>query len=142
MPIISNCLSLDIGEVRIGFAANPAGVQIAQPRGVVKNDDKVVTSIKKIIETEKPAVLVVGLPRGMQGQETDQTKYVREFVENLKTNISIPIVLQDEALTSVKAEHELDERGKSYERGDIDALAASYILQDYLDNVNIAVEHE
>lgn len=132
MPAIKACLALDVGEVRIGIAANPAGVSMAQPRGFITNNDKVVESIQKFIESENAEVLVVGLPRGMQGQETDQTLYVRDFVEALKAQISLPIVLQDEALTSVKAEQELDARGKSYERGDIDSLAASYILDDYL----------
>ncbi|MDQ5886307.1 MAG: putative pre6S rRNA nuclease [Patescibacteria group bacterium] len=132
MPAIRACLALDIGEVRIGVAANPAGLSIAQPRGYIANDDKVRKVIQSYIDKEKAEVLVVGLPRGMQGQETDQTKYVRNFIQELQTFVTIPIVLQDEALTSVKAEQELDARGKTYERGDIDALAASYILDDYL----------
>lgn len=132
MPAIRACLALDIGEVRIGVAANPAGLSIAQPRGYIANDDKVRKVIQGYIDKEKAEVLVVGLPRGMQGQETDQTKYVRNFIQELQTFVTIPIVLQDEALTSVKAEQELDARGKTYERGDIDALAASYILDDYL----------
>lgn len=142
MPIIKPCMALDIGEVRIGIATNPADVRIAQPRGVIANDEKIMESIKKRVDTEQPAVLVIGLPRGMQGQETDQTKYVREFVETLKTTISIPIELQDEALTSVKAEQQLDALGRPYERGDIDALAASFILQDYLDTIVTEVTNE
>lgn len=136
MPVIKSCLALDVGEVRIGVAANPQGVSMAQPRGFIVNDEKVVKAIQTHIDKEHSEILVVGLPRGMQGQETDQTMYVRDFVESLKPKINLPIVLQDEALTSVKAEQELDARGKPYERGDIDALAASYILDDYLVGVN------
>lgn len=141
MQTIKPCVALDVGEVRIGFASNPSGVSMAQPRGFIANDDKVLKSILTIIQKEQAQVLVVGLPRGLQGQETDQTLYVREFIESLKPKIAIPIVLQDEALTSVKAEQELDARGKQYQRGDIDALAASYILDDYLTSVNSVGAH-
>ena len=76
--------------------------------------------------------LVVGLPRNLNGQETAQTKAVQSFVEGLQAVVRLPIAWQDEAVTSRQAEAELNRRGKPYERGDIDALAACYILDDYL----------
>jgi putative Holliday junction resolvase len=124
--------SLDVGEVRIGIASTPKGVQLAQPRGVIINDEHVVQSILEFIANEQAEVLVVGLPRGLQGQETAQTKYVRDFVLNLQKEVTVPVVLQDEALTSHHAEEELESRGKPYDKGDVDALSACYILDDYL----------
>jgi putative Holliday junction resolvase len=135
-------VALDIGKVRIGVASNPSGVFIAQPRGVIANDQNVVASIKKLISDEQATVLVVGLPRGLQGQETEQTKYVRDFIQKLQDAISVPIQLQDEAMTSVHAEEELSLRKKPFEKGDIDALAATYILQDYLQSLPESVSHE
>lgn len=132
MQITNTYAALDIGLVRIGVAITPKGVHIAQPKGIIVNNEKVFDSITSLIHDEEIGSLIVGLPRGLEGQETEQTKYVRDFIETLRSKISIPIHLQDEALTSVKAEEELDAKGKPYEKGDIDALAATIILQDYL----------
>lgn len=142
MPATNVYVALDIGEVRIGVASNPSGVHIAQPRGVIANDQNVVVSIKKLISDEHAVALIVGLPRGLQGQDTEQTKYVRDFVHKLQDSISVPIQWQDEAMTSVHAEEELSSRGKPFEKSDIDALAATYILQDYLQSLPESVSHE
>lgn len=130
-----SALALDIGLARIGLATNPSGVRIAQPQGYVANTNDVVTVIAERIDQDHISDLVVGLPRGLQGQDTAQTQYVHDFVSKMKQKISIPIHLQDEALTSVKAEEELKSRGTPFEKGDIDSLAATYILQDYLDEL-------
>jgi putative Holliday junction resolvase len=83
--------------------------------------------------TEQGAVgLVIGLPRGLDGQETAQTRAVREFAEQLKPAVQLPYYWQDEAVTSRQAEEELKSRGKPYQKGDIDALSATYILEDFL----------
>lgn len=130
-----HALALDVGLARIGLATNPEGVRIAQPNGFIENGEHIEEVIAKRIEKDHITDLVVGLPRGLQGQDTAQTAYAHDFVAKLKEVVSIPIHLQDEALTSVKAEEELKSRGNSFEKGDIDALAATYILQDFLDNL-------
>jgi putative holliday junction resolvase len=132
--------ALDVGEVRIGIAMNPPGVSIAQPLMTIGNDAKVIETIASLIRDNNVTQLVVGNPRNMQGNDTKQTRYVEGFVEKLKSNIDIPIHMQDEALTSVKAEEELKDRKSSYEKGDIDSLAATYILQDYIEE-NVRVQH-
>jgi putative transcription antitermination factor YqgF len=78
--------------------------------------------------------MVVGLPRGLDGQETSQTTYSRQFADELGQHLgqTVKIVLQDEAVTSAKAIAELDAAKKHYAKGDVDALAATYILEDYL----------
>ena len=130
-----SALALDVGLARIGLATNPIGVRIAQPQGFIANTNEVIQEIADRIEKDHITDLVVGLPRGLQGQDTDQTKYVHDFALKIEQAISIPIHLQDEALTSVKAEEELKSRGAPFEKGDIDALAATYILQDFLDEL-------
>lgn len=127
-----NLLSLDVGTVRIGVASAKAPVFIASPLTYVPNNHDVIKAINDLINEHQVNTLVVGLPRGLNGQETDQTKTVREFVTKLEPQIDVPIVLQDEALTSQKAEDELARRGKPYQKGDVDALAACFILEDYL----------
>ncbi len=76
--------------------------------------------------------IVIGLPRNMDGQDTSQTTAVRAFSNRLKDELGIPITWQDEAATSAKAIDELNARGKPFVKEDIDALAATYILEDYL----------
>ena len=132
--------ALDVGEVRIGIAMNPPGVSIEQPFMTIDNDAKVNETIASLIRDNNVTKLVVGNPRNMQGNDTKQTRYVEGFVENLKSNINVPVFMQDEALTSVKAEEELKDRKTAYEKGDIDSLAATYILQDYIEE-NVRVQH-
>jgi putative Holliday junction resolvase len=125
-------LALDVGSVRIGVARASSLVRLPEPLVTLSNDDQTVESIKQLVLEHDVKELVIGLPRGLDGQETGQTTSVREFVANLSQELSLPIFLQDEAVTSRKAEEELLARGKPYGKGDIDALAATYILEDYL----------
>lgn len=131
-----NAIGLDVGERRIGVAL--ASVDARLP-SALKTIDRVQTpnayeAIAKLVTDNNAATVVVGLPRGMDGQETAQTETARAFGRELQEHISIPIAMQDEAGTSLLAEEELRLRGKPYGKGDIDALAAVYILQDWLDN--------
>ena len=72
------------------------------------------------------------MPRGLDGQRTEQTIYTENFVQELKSHLKLPVYTQDEAVTSRKAEEELTKRGKQYTKEDIDSLAATYILDDFL----------
>jgi putative Holliday junction resolvase len=125
-------LALDVGSKRIGVAVASLTYKLPRPLCTLANDDKFFDALNGLVATESVGVLVVGLPRGLSGQETGQTKYVRDFVDQLKANTNLAIYFQDEALSSTRAEEELTARGKIYEKGDIDALAATYILEDYL----------
>jgi putative Holliday junction resolvase len=130
--MLTNYIALDVGRARIGVAAANSIARIAAPVPAVANDEQVLKSVQTLVNEYQASVVVVGWPRGLSGQETDQTRYVAEFVEQLKTVITVPIELQDEAATSLKAEAELKARGKVYEKGEIDSLSAVYILEDYL----------
>lgn len=125
-------LALDVGEKRIGVAAADAEVRFAHPLTTLEYSDKLWRELAAIVKDQSVNLLVVGLPRGLQGQSTAQTARVEAFMEQLETEFGLPIQAQDEALTSVKAEAELNARRKPYAKGDIDALAATYILEDYL----------
>lgn len=125
-------LALDVGTVRIGVARASSLVRLPEPLTTLTNDKDVWPTLRELCEQHNVGVLVVGLPRGLEGQDTAQTAAIREFVDQLSHEIKLPIVLQDEAVTSVQAEQELTQRGKPFSKGDIDALAATYILEDYL----------
>lgn len=130
----NSILALDVGGKRIGVALANAIARIARPVTTLENNENFMSNLHKIIVDENVAMLVVGLPRGLNGQHTTQTATVESFIDMLKEHISLPIHWQDEAVTSEKAEAELKGRGKDYKKGDIDALAATYILEDFLND--------
>ena len=132
MAVINNILALDVGSVRIGVAVSSLTAKIPRPITTLSNSPEIFNEIRDLIKTEDVQVIVVGLPRGLDGQITDQTKQTENFVQKLKSNVEIPIYTQDEALTSHKAKEELESRGKPYVKEDVDALAATYILEDFL----------
>lgn len=129
---ISTVLAFDVGEKRIGVARANTLARLASPLATVQHTDTVMDDIAKLVAAEGATDIVVGLPRGLDGQETAQTAYVRAFGGELAERLRLPLHWQDEALTSRKAEAELEKRGKPYQKGDIDALSATYILEDFL----------
>ncbi|MDL2363615.1 MAG: Holliday junction resolvase RuvX [Patescibacteria group bacterium] len=127
-----NVLALDVGMVRVGVAIASLIALLPRPLVTLQQDETFFEKLKVIVSEEEVGAIVVGYPRGMQGQQTQQTDAIVAFTEELKEHIIQPIYLQDEALTSKHAETELIARGKQYQKGDIDALAATYILDDFL----------
>ncbi len=128
--------ALDVGERRIGVAMTSLLARLPAAYRTIDraSDAAAIAEICDIIAKENVRELAVGLPRDMQGNETEQTKKVRRFAASLQKKLDIPLVFQDEAVTSVRAEERLKNRGKPYTKGDIDAESAAIILQDYLQN--------
>ncbi len=125
-------LGLDIGEKRIGVAVADTAVRIAIPFDTIEVDGSEVKSITEIALKENSDVIVVGYPRNQSGEATAQTKFVEDFAKKLEI-IGLDLKFQDESLTSVIAEQRLVSYKKPYKKGDIDSLAASIILQDYIE---------
>lgn len=128
----STILALDVGGRRIGVAAANVTARIAHPLVTIENTPDTPSVLQRLVDEQQAIGLVVGLPRNLNGDETEQTRTVKAFVVSLQERITTPVYWQDEAVTSHKAEVELAERGKPYAKGDIDALAATYILEDFL----------
>lgn len=129
----TNILSLDVGEKRIGMAIGDTAMKIPRLLPTLENNDQFCDQLADIITYEGIDAIVVGYPRNLSGEPTSQTQVVEDFITKLRGEVSIPIEIQDETLTSIKAEERLRERQKPYTRADIDAEAAAIILQDYLD---------
>jgi putative Holliday junction resolvase len=125
-------LGLDIGTKRIGVAVSHGGVRIAQPLTTIEVDGQELERIIELYNQEGAEVCVVGLPRNLEGQETAQSDYTRSIAQKIE-NEGIKIDWQDEGLTSVKARDILGGSKKPHQKTEIDALAASLILQDYLE---------
>ena len=125
-------LGLDVGDRRIGVAVASLAARLRRPLTTLIRDSGFFKELQTIIATENAETLVIGFPRGQSGQPTAQTGAVEAFVNELRAHCELPIHFQDESVTSKQAEAELAARGKAYQRGDIDALAATYILEDFL----------
>ena len=125
-------LALDVGSKRVGVAIASLAARYPSPQTTLERTPNFAEELAVIIDAEDPAALVIGLPRGLEGQTTAQTAQTELFAEELRQAFGLPIYFQDEALTSQKAEDELEARGATYQKGDIDALAATYILEDFL----------
>ncbi len=127
-------LALDVGAVRVGVARASSTVRLAEPLTTLANDETIWQRLDQLCEEHAAQQLVVGLPRNLSGEDTAQTTFARAFADELAKHTSLPIRLQDEALTSKKAEDELSQRNKPFSKADVDALAATYILEDYLND--------
>ncbi len=125
-------IALDVGERRIGVAVANVHARLASPLTTLLNTENIYQDIHDLLDQHAAKVLVVGLPRGLDGQHTAQTVVVEEFKAALEQTLAIPVYWQDEAMTSRQAESELEARGKPYKKEDIDALSATYILEDFM----------
>lgn len=131
-------LCLDIGMVRIGIAKSDELEIIARPLEVYKrtnsinNDAKYIASL---VKTKDIGLVVVGLPLKMDGSCGSSVDMVNEFVEKLKKFTDVPIVMQDERFSTVSATNILLEGNVSRQKrkGVVDKLAATIILQSFLD---------
>ena len=128
-------IGLDVGTKRIGIAKADTSVRIAIPNGYVLVNGQEIPEILRIARLNDTNFFVVGLPRSNDGNETAQSAYARKFVDTLAASMpGARIYFQDESLTSVVAEERLKKRKKNFEKGEIDAEAASIILQDFIEN--------
>jgi len=131
-------LALDYGNVRVGVAIAHVVARLPRPLTTLQNNESLFDAIAELISKEDAARIVVGLPRGMDGGYTDQTKRAEAFAKTLASQVNVPVDLADETLTSVDAESTLS--GSSYTKSDIDALAATYILERYFADHPAGVE--
>ncbi len=131
----SAILGLDIGSVRIGIALSSRNNYLIRPLTTLVNDQNFINELNKIIDRNNVDTLVVGMPRNMSGEKTKQSALVEEFVANNLSKLNLKLVYQDESLTSVAAEQILEQRGGEYSKSDIDTVAASLILEDYVNSL-------
>ena len=135
-------LGVDYGRKRVGLALSDASGMLARPWKTlaVSGLDRQVAEVTRDIEglaaeSDGLSVVVIGLPRRLSGEPNEQTAAVEQLAARLGTQTAVPIVLQDERLTSHEAEELLSRREKDWRKrkSQLDAVAAAVILQDYLD---------
>ena len=129
MTGVQEYIGVDVGSVRTGLARGTNMARLAEPVRTV-DTDIAVEAIAELAKELEAVGVVVGRPRSLAGKDTQQTDWVKNWVEGAKSQIKLPFYAQDEALTSVHAE---PETLKSKATLGVDAHAAALILQDFLD---------
>lgn len=131
-------LCLDVGETTIGLALSDVRRTIATPHSTINRSkfSKDVEQLKTIIAAQKVAALVIGYPVNMDGSHGPRTQSVRTFVSNLGKLVALPMLLWDERLSTMAVERMMIQADLSRARRAelVDKLAASYMLQGYLDS--------
>jgi putative holliday junction resolvase len=136
-------LGIDYGARRIGLALSDATATLASPWRLIQRPASeaatlamLVREIDRLIaEDDGLEGVVVGWPRRLDGSDTHQTPIVETLVRSLAERVQVPVILQDERLSSHEAESRLAVRERDWRRRKekLDAAAAAVVLQDYLD---------
>jgi putative Holliday junction resolvase len=139
-------LGVDFGQRRIGLALSDASATLASPWKTVAAGSSPRDSARQLAatldelqsssdESERVGLVVVGIPKRLNGTDTDQTKPARDFAEALHHASGLTVAQQDERLTSHEADQLLAVRERDWRRrkAKLDSAAAAVILQDYLD---------
>lgn len=129
-------LAVDLGKARTGLALCDEGELLASPLTVVQehSPDRLCSAIIEAAQTQNAKLLVVGLPRNMDGSEGESAQNARAFGARLEQESGIPVAFCDERGTTITAHNYLnatDTRGKR-RKAVVDAVAATIILENYL----------
>ncbi len=131
-------IGLDVGDKHIGVAM--AIGNIAIPVAVIERTEeaKDMERIAALTQDYETELIVIGLPRSMDGSIGAQAELVLEFAKSLSNHTDIPIDMCDERLTTVTADRLLQEGGakRKQRKANIDAMAAAVILQAYIDGMS------
>jgi putative Holliday junction resolvase len=140
-------LGIDYGARRVGLALSDATATLASPWRMVQRPASeaatltlLVQEIERLLaEDDGLGAVVVGWPRRLDGSPTHQTPAVEAFARALEQRIPVPVILQDERLSSHEAEARLAIRERDWRRRKekLDAAAAAIVLQDYLDHQSL-----
>ena len=130
-------MAVYLGKARTGLAVCDAGELLASPAGVIEeyHQERLLQKVAGAAKERGAELLVVGLPRNMDGSEGESAQNARRFAQELEAASGIPVKLCDERGTTITAHGYLnatDTRGKK-RKAVVDAVAATIILQDYLD---------
>lgn len=128
-------VGLDLGERRVGVAVSDDTGVIASPDRIIDLRHGSLHDIAAIVAEVGASGIVVGLPKGMRGDEGHQARAARAQATELEQLVAVPIIFWDERLTSAIADRALEQSGRRTRdrRGERDAIAAAVMLQSYLD---------
>ena len=136
---MSRCIGIDLGSKRVGLALSDKMNMIASPYRtlIVKNEQDLLDQLRLIIVDFKVKTIVLGLPLNMNGEDSAQTKKIREF-KSVLSIFNLPVKLEDERLSSVSAKRSLvmQDIKTGHNKSEIDKRAAAIFLQQFLDKKN------
>lgn len=132
-------LGVDLGEKRIGIAVSDSNGKVATPLQVIIRSKSIKQDHKKIcdlVDEWEADIVVVGMPYSLNGSKGLAAKTVEKEVKELSSALEVPVATQDERFTTATAAKELAIQGldSKKQRKVIDQVAASVILQSWLDN--------
>jgi putative holliday junction resolvase len=134
-------LAIDFGSKNIGIAVSDAlGITVRPVETIRRSSlNKDIARLQFLLEDLEVESVVIGLPLRMDGTVGDAAEKTLRFVELLRAKITVPIVTQDERLTSFEAEQIMMEQGlnRAQRRRRSDEVAATIILQDYLSSIRM-----
>jgi putative Holliday junction resolvase len=133
---MTKILGIDYGERRMGLALSSVDQKYAFAYETLENGPDLLKRLKEIISLENVDCVVVGLPLGLSGKETPQTREVKQFVERLQNTVDVPIEWQDERFSSKMTMSLFRGTGIKKKKQKIDEGSARIILQDFLDKKN------
>ena len=132
-------LAIDHGTVRMGIAMSDELKMIAQPLEFIPAEpySGFLDRLRELLREYEVELILLGMPRNMDGSYGEASVKVRDFEAVLKNSITVPIKTWDERLTSVQANRALSEGGarKKKKRQTGDAMSAAILLQSYLDGL-------
>lgn len=133
-----------MGDRRIGVAvSDPSGI-LASPLTIIERTEESasIEAIADLVKKQSAGVIIVGLPRSLDGSIGSQAQKTMDFAEKLRDRINVPVEFRDERWTSVEARELMRESrpGKKGNRAKDDAVAAAIILQGYLDEKHIPAD--
>ncbi len=132
-------MGLDLGALTLGVALSDTTGTLATGLETIRRDSEnrlraTFRRLEEICRDNEVTLIVLGLPLGMDGRVGERAKKTLEFADKLRARLGLPVVMQDERLTSVEAEQIMAEQGldRKQIKKNVDTLAAEIILQDYL----------
>lgn len=134
----SRVMSIDYGKKRIGIALSDEMQIIASQSFVIQNSENAIAEILLQVKNNNVSKVVIGLPLTLKSKSSQMTEQVTEFAKKITEQSIIDVVFWDERLTSKMAIGAIQQLGlkkkKRQEKSKIDELAATFILQSYLDS--------
>ncbi len=131
-------LGLDLGTRTLGLSLSDKTGMIATSYKILRHNeeyDKLIIMLKEEIEKNEVEALVLGFPKNMNNTVGERGEIALKFKEKLESAYNLPVYMQDERLSTVEAEHLLisNDTSRKKRKKVIDGLAATIILQSYLD---------
>ncbi|MHB8189409.1 MAG: Holliday junction resolvase RuvX [Ferrimicrobium sp.] len=135
---MARIVGVDLGLARIGVAVSAGSIAVGV--GTIDRNAHWISTLTRIVQDYGVDTIVVGLPLGMSGEETEMTGIIRSLASEIETAFGLRVVFMDERLTSAASRRALREAGVPgrSQKGLVDELAAVAILQSFLDRKSVS----